>query len=222
MAELEEEQDFVARRKQLKEERDRNVDRYQVAARGVLADLGAAGFEVESIADLVRSGTTYAEAVPILVRWLRKVEDPWVKEDIVRTLSVPWATDAASTLIAEFEHVEDPTGTGLRWTIGNALEVLARDEIAEQMISLARKPEYGVARQMVVLGLGKLTDPRVVPILIDLLEDEDVMGHAVMALGKLRATEARKEIALLLSHPKPWVRKESRRALARIDEVRSG
>ncbi len=219
MAELQRDPEFVARQKQQEDDRRRNFERYRTVARDVLAELAAAGFDVESIGDLRRLGTPYPKAVPVLIRWLPSVQDVAVKEDIVRTLSVPWAREAASLLLAEFEQAEDSTGTGIRWAIGNALEVLANDEIAEGMIRLATNREYGTARQMVVVGLGKLKDPRILDVLTELLGDEDVVGHAVMALGKLRTKTARSRIESLLNHPKPLVRKEAKKALARIDKV---
>jgi hypothetical protein len=219
IAELQRDPQFVAREKKQEDDRRRNLERYRTAACDVLADLAAAGFKVEAIGDLRRLGTPYLEAVPVLIRWLPRVQDAAVKEDIVRTLSVPWAGDAAPLLLAEFERAEDATGTALRWAAGNALEVLANDKIADGMIKLATDPRYGRAREMVVLGLGKLNDTRVTDVLLNLLGDDEVAGHAVMALGKLRARTARSRIEPLLNHPKPWVRKEARKALASIDKA---
>jgi hypothetical protein len=220
MAELQREPEFVARQKQQEDDRRRNIESYRAAARDVLADLAAAGFKVEAIGELRRVGTQYREAIPVLMRWLSRVQEAAVREDIVRTLSVPWASDAAPLLIAEFERTEDAAGTGLRWSIGNALEVLANDELTEPMIRLVTDQRYGKAREMVVLGLGKMKDPRVVDVLLNLLADEEVVGHAVMALGKLRAKNARARIEPLLKHPKPWIRKEAKKALANIDKAR--
>ncbi len=219
MAKLQSDPEFVARQKQEEDARERNRERYRTAARDVVADLADAGFEVEAIGDLRHLGTPYPQAVPVLLRWLARVHDPALKEDIVRTLSVPWAEDAAPLLLSEFERAEDATGTGLRWAIGNALAVLASDEIADGMIKLATDRRYGQAREMVVVGLGKLKDARVADVLLELLADEEVVGHAVMALGKLRARTARARIEPLLNHPKPWIRKEAKRALANIDKA---
>lgn len=195
----------------------------KVDAAPVVDALHAADFAVDSIAELFSRKLDYRDAIPLLVEWLPRVSNRDVKEDIVRALSVKWAkrTAAAPLLVAEFERAEDPTGAGLRWAIGNALEVLASDEIADDMIRLATDRNYGRAREMVVVGLGKLKDARVLDVLVNLLTDEDVVGHAVMALGKLRAKVARLRIVSLLSHPKPWVRIEAKRALARIDSHRS-
>lgn len=122
----------------------------------VLADLGAAGFQVRSLADLRHSGVRYREAIPVLLAWLRQVTDRRVKEEIVRALTVPWARPAATRpMIDEFRRVDssvDPTGTGLRWTVGNALEVLADDSSFDELAELARDRRYGKARQMIVLA----------------------------------------------------------------------
>lgn len=220
MAELQRDPAFVARRTQQEDDRQRSIDRYRTAARGVLADLAAVGFDVEAVGDLRRLGREYAKAVPILARWLPRLEDTAVKEDVVRTLSVPWATDVAPLLVSEFKQVEDLTGMGLRWAIGNALDVLASDDIADDLIELATNRQYGKAREMVTVALGKLKHPRVTDVLLDLLADDEVVGQAVMALGKQRAKTARSSIEPLLEHPKPWVRKEAKKALASIDKAR--
>lgn len=206
------------------EERERRrlaaVERNKVDAKPVVEALRNAGFAVDSIADLFNKKLDYRDAIPILVEWLPKVLNVAVKESIVRALSVKWAknTAAASLLLVEFAHAEDSTGLGLRWAIGNALEVLATDEIADEMISFARDPRYGRTREMVVLGLGRLKDARVTDVLIDLLGDDEVVTHAVMALGKLKAKEARSEIERLLNDPRVVVRNEARKALKNIDK----
>ena len=218
MGELQRDPGFLARQKEKDDERRRSFEANRAAAKDLLAELADAGFEVAAVGDLRRLGKPYPKAVPTLVRWLPRVQYVALKEDIIRTLSVPWAREARQALLAEFERADDGASGALRWAIGNALEVLAADEIAEDMIKLAINPRYGKAREMIVLGLGKLKQPRVVDVLTDLLHDEEVVGHAVMALGRLRAHSARPRIEPLLRHPKPWVRREAKKALARMKE----
>ena len=203
-------------------ERLARIERNRVDAAPVVEALRSAGFTVESIADLFNKKLSYRDAIPILLDWLPKISNSDVKESIVRALSVKWArhTSASRLLLDEFEQADDPTGSGLRWAIGNALEVLASNEIADSMIALATNRAYGTAREMIVAGLGKLKDPRVTDVLVNLLDDDEVVGHAVIALGKLRANAARSHIEPLLAHPKAWVRKEAKRALLRIDKGR--
>lgn len=49
-----------------------------------------------------------------------------------------------------------------------------------------------------------------------LLDDEEVAAYAVMVLGKLKAPEARAGIEGFLDHPEAWVRKEAKKALAKL------
>jgi YD repeat-containing protein len=69
---------------------------------------------------------------------------------------------------------------------------------------------------MVVLGLRKCGGERVIDVLMTLLADEQVAGHAVMALGDLRAVKAIASIERFLGHSKQWVRAEARKALGKI------
>lgn len=220
MAELQKDPAFLERQSQRENEIQQHLENYGASAAGVLADLAAVGFDVQSIGDLRRLNTPYHDAVPVLMHWLPRIRNDAVREDIIRTLSVPWATDAAPLLVTEFEQADDTSGTGFRWLVANALEVLANDDIAEHLIRMATESRFGKAREMIVLGLAKLKDPRVPSVLTELLSDVDVVGHAVIALGKLRVNTARSHIEPLLHHPQPWVRREAKRALANIDKTR--
>jgi HEAT repeat protein len=104
----------------------------------------------------------------------------------------------------------------LRWTIGNALDVLADDSSFDDFVELVRDRRYGKARQMVVLGLGKSKRPEAVDVLLGLVDDPDVDGHAVKALGKLKAPSARTALQAKLDDKRAWVRAEARKALAKL------
>lgn len=190
---------------------------YQTAARELLADLTTAGAPVTAVRDLLLAERYDASLVPILVRWLGSVEYQPLREDIIRTLSVPWAKAAAPLLVSEFAR--EPHD-GMRWVIGNALCQLADDAIASDLVAIAANPTYGTSRQMVVFGLGAVTpSPSVTSALVAQLGDTDVCGHAVTALGKLRAASARAAVAALADHPRAWIRREVKKALARIDRA---
>lgn len=183
----------------------------------VLRDLAAAGYEVESLADLRTSGLRYRDAIPVLLSALQRAADRKVKGEIVRALSVPWAKPAATgPLIEEFKQVEDETGMGLRWTVGNALEVLWDDARFDDLVALARDGTFGKAREMVVLGLGRSKKPEAGEVLIELLDDPVVSGHAVKALRKLKVPAARAGLERMLGDERAWVRKEAQRALAAL------
>jgi HEAT repeat protein len=67
-----------------------------------------------------------------------------------------------------------------------------------------------------VLGLARSKDPRTAPLLVDLLDDQDVVAHTVTALGKVRPPGVRPSVEPLLDHPQPLVEREAKKALARL------
>jgi len=183
----------------------------------LLTALRQHGLDVRSLDELRQSRVKYRSAIPILIHWLRKVQSPDVKESIVRTLSVPWAKpEAADPLIVEFLTAPD-SSSGLKWAIGNALEVVADESVVNQLCDIVRDRRHDTARQMIVLRLGKSKDPRVVDVLIELLDDDQVSGHALTALARLKAQKARPHIERFLQDPRSWVRKEAAKALAKLD-----
>ena len=116
-------------------------------------------------------------------------------------------------MIEEFKQVEDETGLGLRWTIGNALEVLWDDAWFDELVALVQDESFGRAREMVVLGLGKSRETAAGEVLVGLLGDPAVNGHAVKALRKLKVPEARSALQHMLGDERAWVRVEAKRAL---------
>ncbi len=184
--------------------------------RRVSRALRDAGIPVSSVYDLVSTSRGYPAAIPVLLRFLSEDLDSNVKEGIVRALTTKEARGiAAKPLVAEFQRMRG--SSALKWAIGNALEEVADDSVLEDLVSLAGEKRHGDSRQMLVVALGKFRDPRATSVLVELLDDEDVAGHAIIALGNLRRREARKRIEGFLQHPMPWIRSEAKRALAKID-----
>lgn|GEM_PF-280675 len=183
----------------------------------VLREVAEVGYSFDSLADLRTSGLRYREAVPVLLSGLQRATGQKVKGEIVRALSVPWAKPIATgPLIEQFRKVHDDTGMGLRWTVGNALEVVWDDARFDDLVALVRDESFGKAREMVVLGLGRSKKPEAGQVLVELLGDPIVSGHAVKALRKLKVPAARPGLEQMLSDERAWVRKEAERALAAL------
>lgn len=192
-------------------------DKYVVDA------LRRVGIQVSSIYELVNSKSPYPRAIPVLLSVLPNVKNRRIKEGIIRALTVKEArgTGAAKTLIAEFrQYGNDASYSNLKWAIGNALSVVADDEVFEDIVDLVRDQKHGQAREMLALALANMKNTRAIDVLIELLNDEETAGHAIAALGKLKATKARPSLERFLNHPKAWFRKEARRALDKIDRAR--
>jgi HEAT repeat protein len=97
-----------------------------------------------------------------------------------------------------------------------ALTVVADKNSIDDNIELLALRESGTARKMLALALGQLKVEKAVPLLIEALKDEQIVGHAAIALGKIRAQEARVHLEQLTSYPVTWIQKEVRKALERI------
>ena len=83
--------------------------------------------------------------------------------------------------LVEFRKASDDEWS-LKWAIGNALSTLADPGLADDLIALLRDPRHGRSRQMVCEALRRTKDPRAPDVLIDLIPDPEVGGHAIHAL----------------------------------------
>ena len=80
---------------------------------------------------------------------------------MAHALTVKWAWSAAAPLLVdECRRADDPSGTGLRWAIGNTLAEVADDSVFADLVELAEDRRWGKAREMVVVALGNMRDPR--------------------------------------------------------------
>jgi HEAT repeat protein len=218
--ELEQDPEYQRRQAELQRQQQRNIEEYLTAAAPVLRDLAQAGVHVDRISADQLIEQDYKTAIPILLRWLPRVDNLRIKEAIVRSLSVPWAKPtAAPALVDAFRQAPDDP-PGLKWAIGNALSIVADDSVFQDIVALVRDKRHGPGREMVVEALANMRNPQAVDVLCELLADEEVAAHAVVALGKLKAARARPQIEPFLNHSEGWVRKEAKRALAKIDKAK--
>ncbi len=216
--------------------------RYAEISKPILDELAQLGYHVKGLSDLRHQGRDWKSALPVLLNWLPRIDDPGIKDDIVRCLSVPWIGNKATReLIEEFKtyapillrtsnpwvgrqwrgmtpREEEKLGPAhsLAWTIGNALSIVDIKGFEKQILELCRNPKYGMARQMIVYGLGRLRDPKAEETALDLLNDEDVKLHAVIALGKMKSKRALFELEKMLPDKTPGISREARKAITKI------
>jgi hypothetical protein len=219
----------------------KQLQSYLKIAGPILSELEALGYDIDTLDDLRHQDKPWKIALPTLLRWLPRIDDPGVKDSIVRCLSVPWVGNKATAeLIEEFRRyapiLPSPTsiwvGNRMRelsdeekkagpffhlaWAIGNALSIVDVGGFEGQIIELCRNPKYGMARQMLVLGLGRFRTSEAEETAAELLSDEDVKLHAIIALGKMKSKRALFELERLLTDKRPAVRKEARKAITKI------
>jgi hypothetical protein len=198
----------------------KSIDEYsQEEAEPILRELHKIGLNVRSVGELYNKRYAYKEAIPTLLYWLPRVTSLPLKDDIVRALSVKWAKPVAAVpLIHEFYAIKGDSNIAplVKWAIGNALEVVADKKVLDDLIRIALDPSHGIARQMVVLALGNIQNPKSIETSMSLLDDREVVLHALLALSRLKATEALPKIEQLLNHPDAPVRKYARHAVKKL------
>lgn len=219
MAELQADDAWVQQRDEREGKRRGQAKQNAADAAPVLAAIvKATGVEVASIAELRELSSP--AVVATLIEWLPLVKNSHVKRDIASALSNEWARPAAAApLLAAFEATyDDGSQDGLRWSIASALSEVADESVTSRIVQLTQDRTSGSARQMLAIALGKSGDKSTVPVLIALLKEYEIAGHAVMALASLRATEALPEIEKLRADDRAWVREEVRRALVDLSQ----
>jgi HEAT repeats len=184
------------------------------------AELRSLGYPRDSLEGFVTNRLDVCEAVPVLLRYLPKIDDEAVKEQIVRGLTTPETKqvrpEAVAVLIDEFRTSDDHY---LRWAIANALAEMADEDDFDEVASLARDQRYGKSREMLALALGRMKmEPRAVDVLLELLDDDVMAGHAIIGLRKLKAKGAKSRIEPFLEHHKGWVRREAKKAVAALEK----
>jgi HEAT repeat protein len=199
----------------------------------MFSELRAAGIPAEGFGSFSRSGPVdfdHAHAVPILLRWFPTITDGQVRESIARSLTdEPEAREpgAVRVLVGEFMRRSDDSTT--RWAIGNALATLADGSVADDLILLLRDRSFGTAREMLCEALKRTGDARAPAVLIEVIDDDDVAGHAVSVLRSfgpktalVLLSEAEPKLKALLerSTATPFAQTQAGKALAEVAATR--
>jgi hypothetical protein len=187
----------------------------------VASALRAWGEDCESVYDFV-NGMPFRNknSIDALIGLLPIITDDRIKEGIVRALNDPMSRGKAEkSLVREFKSLpmpSTPSSHSVQWAIGATLGSLDMKLVTDDLLEIASDRRYGSSRQMIVHSLNRLREGRVIPLLIDLLQDESVRGHAITALRKAGAKSAVEFIEEYVSDKNPWIRRTAKSALASL------
>lgn len=112
----------------------------------------------------------------------------------------------------------------LIWSVGEVFrQILKREKSLRRSKLLWSKIEaisldskYDKGRQSFAMLLGLYGGHERVPVLIQLLEDPVIHGHALYALRRLGANGAEEQARTLLHSPRAWIRREARDYLEKM------
>ena len=158
-------------------------------------------------------------AAPILLKWMHAAESLEVRAACAEGLGDTRARKlAAIPVLDAFDALADPAISppgprvpdslwdappkspdrsaeiralsGFKSGLGRALYRLARDEHFDRLAAIVRNPDHGSDRVYAFWALGYCKDPRVVDVLIELVDDEDVGMNALHCLKSARSERA--------------------------------
>ena len=186
--------------------------------RGLIEDLKKVGITVSSVWDLVNGPNNYEQAEPILIEHLKKTKECRFKEGIIRALCVKSFKNAIQPLLNEFKNSKDES---YKWVVANSLATIVPHEVLDDLIEIMGDNSHGSARQMIAYALGRINDPKSVPVLLKALEDNEVAGHAIIALGKVGNKETINSIEPFTKHKMKWIRNAAKKAIKQIEKRNS-
>ena len=179
-------------------------------------ELRELGFEFE-ISDQVKGFLPKNRTIilPIAIRYYKQAKLKNEKSYFMGLFHYKGFEEVVPILIEDFY-----TGETLidRWAIGDRLYTIRSKNYIEDYLKIIANSEYSRSRQMVVLLVGKLKVEEAIPILIELLDDDDVRGHAIAALGEYKKEEFRKYFERFQEYKNSYIRKEALKALKKLEK----
>lgn len=218
--------EYVATIEEKEHQIDRNIREFNAAAAPLKAELARVGFPVEKLGSLFFNfRPEHRVFIPILIKWLPRLDNREVKETIVRLLTDRMARPvAARPMIEEFKRTPstEPWMLHYKTAIASGLAVVADDSVFDETVALLRDRDHGWSRGMLCIALGRMKHPLVEDVLLEILERERnvtpvaVTRSAIRALGNRKSSRAKPVLAGFLDHPEPLVRKEAQKSLDKI------
>jgi hypothetical protein len=87
----------------------------------LVRELRESGFQIGSVYDLVNTAAEYRDALPVLVRHLDVSHTGYIREGIIRALTVKYGgLEVEAGLLRQFYAEQDDD---IRWALANALKV---------------------------------------------------------------------------------------------------
>jgi hypothetical protein len=200
---------------------------YEAAGEGVFGDLAAAGYPIKNLDDLLPASTEgYRDViVPILLRWLPRVEYESLRCHILQWLKSPHAgPSAVPGLLAELRRIHPSARVDanmLLMGVTEALEATAGRRFFTELSEIASDPSQGVRRLAPTWALGKMSTPDALDVLVQMLGtvDSDWIWNVLYAMWKVKPAvlrRARSAVEPFLAHPYFANRREAAKIMRKI------
>lgn len=184
----------------------------EILIRQLIKEVNNNGFNIQDLNELSTIKRKIKSLISILIKYLYLFEEGNFKDTIVGLLGVKGFYDATEILINFYNNDMAID----KWAIGDTLYSIQDKRFEDEYIKMVSDKDNGISRQMIIILLGKLRCEKAIPTLLSLLQDSDVNGHVIMALGYFKNSELIQYIEPFLNHEKGWIRKEAEKAIKKI------
>lgn len=164
--------DMIAGQEARRREIDKRLEEERVAHAPLVADLRAAGFDVDTVHNLHKVKGSRAKAVPILLAHFSRPYPSAIRASIGDELAIPEAKSQVWKEILRFyrEESDHRVSEGL----ANAIIELANDDDIDDLLDLVRDPTVGETRSFFLRILNKSKDPRGKQTILELADEPDL------------------------------------------------
>jgi hypothetical protein len=157
------------------EARRESVRRFRREAEPVVRDLRDAGFDIQSLSDVLSKGEMVSQSVSVLLKHLQLPYGDSVRSAIALALGKPIPAVRAAWPILMAQYLAAPMGRGIRvsggsaeWPLGlkgalaNALCAAVTDKTLPDLIALIRNPSHGESRIVLLQALRRRSKNKLV------------------------------------------------------------
>ena len=189
------------------------------------------GLRFRQMRDLVNTTERYPALIPMLIDWVRNVEEysgladhrdlANFRDGLYRSLTTidAMGTDAVPLLMEQY-YLNPPLPEINSFAIGNALLYLAVPSDYEQMAKLGADRSLGSGRAAILEWLVKQGLPEGLQVVVDQLDDPSVRPLGIRAIRQYRPLPSglRPVVAQYLDDPDSEVRKQARATLKKLPD----
>jgi HEAT repeat protein len=182
-ARLKSDPEYIVRKKERDEVFRRQEEKHALAEAHLVQELHAAAIPVNSVWDLVNSRNRYPQSIPILLDHLQRSYPDALRDGMARALAVPEAQYAWSLLVKLYrEESQKRTKSGLAVALAN----IADDKVIDELIALAKDPQHGVSRVLLLDALRRSRLPQARKALMEFGSDQLLQKEAQQILRRLK------------------------------------
>lgn len=182
----------------------------------LIEQINRLGYLMSGLNDLKKIGPKDKVVIPVIVEHLQTITDERDKQILVRCLGVKGYQEVTSFLIEEYHRSDSHH---YKWAIGNSLEIIRDQSKLHEFVEIIQNKEHGRSRQMIVTLVGKLGGAKEAPVLIELLQDQDVNLHEIDAIGSLKDPILIPYVEPFLTHQIAGYRNEAKRVIKKLEKI---